>query len=1595
MIRHTFSLFLCLAALSSRSADTVTPVPFETGRQRAVVEQTELIHLGSGVVTHADLSGELIAVSSARSSHSRAGKPATRLSVGDSLPRTPWYGVSAIDIYRLKSDGSPILLATIPQQYAVQALKLDRTRLYVSDIVGVAAYDINRKDKQVKLAWKYALPYVQQIEYFESFLLLRTEECVQVVEDAGNSCILRTETTLFSKQLARSGERARLFVVGRSGDCILYVVEPSAQFTAHCDIPLFGNVLSVANYAPHQLLVLDDQFGLRLLNTQEFTRRSKRREKMRNPESFDDSRFATETFKKKYLVSELPLPPGQTVCRVFGSRVYLLDAKGKLSTVSIDPVTREFGKLQTVSELDPVAEIAGDEQEQVTVGRNGSIARLREGKVLAQLPSAVEAGAWFEQDGEVYVARGETIQKIEKATWGVEVFRATSPILDIQTVGSQVWLLSEKQLTVAQIEDGKLREIGSLAVPPQSVFLRLGAAYAAVVHGDRGLLLVDIRNPQHLQIASDCQLELPTHSEVPSKGGDNKWFSYKIRDVLLEAKRVFVVGTEVFLYNLDQLAKPDGEVTWKRQWHRPYVSGDDTIYTNKIAPLGGERYLITAYRHFEFPCSRAYVVTMNGDDFAEWRYCRLGAGSAMDAKTTDGLTAIAAGYDGLRLLQLGDTDVYLGSDLEPGEECQAVLVNNDQLYTKSGNLIRRYDYRLEQVQEETAFTFEPTGMKLPQITINDMDVTATDYQHKMGYRNRLKLVETDLSDSAGFPKNVVPQGTVAVDPKLGRIKFADGRNQEPKFLARSEHINVRLAGWRKVGKYVVAALSEQSQGFAVMDLSDPTCMKVLSLTGQPNWSTYPHTVVAERDGYAYITCNIFNCLLPVDMRDPLHPHYERMINLQTGGVPKFSCVTHYSGFFRGDRLFVPGGAGLTEIDVKDPENIQRIAVHEKTKSVHQVLDQERRAIRWLDGQLQFLDITDPANPLVFGTYDEPKDTETFQPLSTVTVDKSTYILAITGRRRKAVQKEILRVDSSDMRHPKLISKLVVAEDAASILPENGYVYVSGNRSFYVVEWREPASPRLVAKLDEPAFLGTWRYSYLDDEPRTTVVAGGEYGLDLQIELKDGNTIWMSGTAASYAVDISDPTQPKVVGSGPGFGESHWIRSDDSDIVSIGCFLRAFIDIGNPLKPRCLMEYYHGHATELGTPSNSGGMYQVGAESIWKWDRDEKTGMFRPEPGVRLPMWLGPDTQQLVNGRPACLITGGHLKTSKVGSAIFEVTPGETLIFNGNIRTVVGTDLSFTPSSFDTPDSIVTIAVVRKDGKSLWRIINQKDDGLWHPMQKGFTVPNDVTQLSLEIWVRGHAWVSDLQLLRGEENLLKNPGFDQPLDDQGLHPHWPTVQPAGQRFNENVVDDDCLYLPQGRDLLIYDLKKKGRFPVTRIAAGIHQDHDGPVNILVSLEGDRKIAYAVTYQGLVTIDVTDPYHPFRLGALSVPWLHTATMAVSRWRNCLILVPGFTSDPLTEGFYVIDISDPSRPYLRSSVSGRHHSGVACHNGYLYLGDYSQGMQIWDITNPDRPRMITDQGYQRCSQIWEIDLHGDHVLRNEVGGLELWEAPVLAAVT
>lgn len=1604
MLKHALVAVIAagwVSTFAETTARDATPVPFDTGRKKVVFEQTGLIHLGTGRVSHAALRGDVLAVSVDRAYRGETKDPVGLSTAGGSSlyspPRTRWFSLNAVDIYRLNEDSELTFITTLPLQNRVRLLQFGpRGGLLVGDTVGVTSYRIDVNRKRAWQQWTYAIAGVEQVLFLWQRVLLRSEDCIHIVEVKGNSCVLLRELTFVaSAWLSSAGLRDRYLITSEKGECSLYYTDLKGKFHFARTLPLLGDVRKTQPVSNTSALVMDRECGLRVFSMMGLTRDVRKGEYAKNPKSLDDPRFVGLDLRKQYVLGELALDGEVEDCQVFGERVVLVGEGGNVSAADLDPNTGKLGELARVEGLEQILEVAGDKDRQVAVAEDGSVFLFSAERAPARILRPIETGPWFLADDKLYVSAGASLHVVEGTGLGGEILRGEEEVLDIQTLGGRVYVLSAGSLICGGVEDGKWVTHSSLTVPQESCFFRAGPDYGAIVHGERGLILVDIRDPKQIRLASHHELEMPTHSDVPTKTKDHLTYRTDIRDVLVEKGRVFVLGTEVFVYGLDELLSADKTVKWRTMWHRPYVSADDIMNTSLIAALGDGRYLVASRRFFG-TYTRFYVLTERPDGGFDWRYSRLGGGNAWDIKVMDdGVCFMAAGQDGLRAVQFGEgaQAAYLGSEREPGTEYQAVLTNGQVAYAKCGNSIRTFKWRLEVVREQTAFTFPPPGDKPPTVLVDDVEVTSEAYKVKMGYRNRLRLVPADLSDAAGFPAVEVKQGTVAIDPRLGRLKFADGRNGEPTFVSRCEYINVGLSCWRKVGKYHLAAMSEQSQGFGVLDLSDPTRMKLVAVAGQPNWFAYPHTIVGHKDGFAYMTGNVFNTLIPVNMKDPLKPHYERMINMESGGVTKFTCPTHYSGFFRGDRLFVPCSEGLVEVDVSDPSCITRVTMHERARLIHQVFPEENRAVRWEEGRLEYLEITNVASPKVLGSYPAEGKFE-HQQGQTLTEGDRTYILATNAKRKKI----LVLIDCTDWRAPKLAAAFELPSDAVSFIARDGYVYVSGTRSFYVVDWRRAEEPKQVADLGESAFLGTWYWHFKEEKPRATVVAGGRYGSQLHVETMDGNTVWLSSNSSSYAVDVSDPTKPGVVGAGPGFGESWWIRSGESDTVMIGSYRHDFIDISNPEKPKCVMEYYAGHPLEVGWPClGDEDRYEVSRTTLKRWYQDPKDGLFRFEKDVVYPIWFGPDPDYRYCNRTLCHIAGLNLGTNStlIESDPIAVTEGERLTLKGLVRTLSYHDRLHIFDRSRTHENERTSAVdfsvrASDSDRAFLRITRDESDGVVYGLENAIGVPKGVKEVVLGVQVRGYAWLGDLQILRGEENLLKNGNFDAPLDDRGLHPGWELVKVAGG--GQGYADRRAFYLLRDNDLHIYELGGKSKLPVSKIPAQIHPTSDSPVSVYVRQEPRRKVAYVITYQGLVTIDVTDPRQPTKLGAASIPWFSGTNQYGSFHRDLFVVSQGYGSSTFTEGFYVIDVSDPATPRLRSRVTQKRHSGTVCHNGYVIVGDYNQGMQIWDLTDPDRPKMVTDQGFQRCSQIWSIDYHGNYVLRNEVGGLELWETPCRA---
>ncbi len=129
-------------------------------------------------------------------------------------------------------------------------------------------------------------------------------------------------------------------------------------------------------------------------------------------------------------------------------------------------------------------------------------------------------------------------------------------------------------------------------------------------------------------------------------------------------------------------------------------------------------------------------------------------------------------------------------------------------------------------------------------------------------------------------------------------------------------------------------------------------------------------------------------------------------------------------------------------------------------------------------------------------------------------------------------------------------------------------------------------------------------------------------------------------------------------------------------------------------------------------------------------------------------------------------------------------------------------------------------------------------------------------------------------------------------------------------------------------------------------------------------DGKTMYVSTWKGLHTYDITKPEDPQRLGFLPLP--HFENEDVDAGDGVVII----TNDP-SEGvgiIYVIDVSDPALPTVRSTIEngdiigtgalGESNTGhiANCLQGckYLWTTGTSEGISIFDLTDLDAPKFV-----------------------------------------
>jgi hypothetical protein len=116
-----------------------------------------------------------------------------------------------------------------------------------------------------------------------------------------------------------------------------------------------------------------------------------------------------------------------------------------------------------------------------------------------------------------------------------------------------------------------------------------------------------------------------------------------------------------------------------------------------------------------------------------------------------------------------------------------------------------------------------------------------------------------------------------------------------------------------------------------------------------------------------------------------------------------------------------------------------------------------------------------------------------------------------------------------------------------------------------------------------------------------------------------------------------------------------------------------------------------------------------------------------------------------------------------------------------------------------------------------------------------------------------------------------------------------------------------------------------------------------------------AYLGCAIGLQVIDISDPANPQQVGTWEardshIAWGPPYGMGVSGTTVCV-------AGPNVHGFVLIDVSNPAQPKMAGLFPGEIWSVDTCGN-YAYAADFTQGLQVVDISDPANPHRVN--GYQ-----------------------------------
>lgn len=324
-------------------------------------------------------------------------------------------------------------------------------------------------------------------------------------------------------------------------------------------------------------------------------------------------------------------------------------------------------------------------------------------------------------------------------------------------------------------------------------------------------------------------------------------------------------------------------------------------------------------------------------------------------------------------------------------------------------------------------------------------------------------------------------GHVYVADTWAGLLVIDASNPSAPRLVGSQPLSI-AAGVAVASGY--AYVADFGSGLRVVDVSDPTAPRLVSSTAAPDPEEGPVDVAVVGD-HVYVTQGRQG-LEVIDVSDPSSP--QKVAHLYMPGISRSVAVSGTHAYVTNTLL-----PGLQVVDIRDPTSPQILGSTSTPGTALGVWAADSLAyVAAAYSGLQIIDSSNPRSPTV-GSVDTVSDS-----WGVAVSGQHAYIADYSGG--------LHVIDISDPLLPRIVGSLQTANLAYDVAVVGDYVCVAEVVRLEIVDVRNPTSPQVVGSIE-------------------TLDSGGATELAV-----DGSTLYFaSSPGAMQAVDVSDPTLPRIVG----------------------------------------------------------------------------------------------------------------------------------------------------------------------------------------------------------------------------------------------------------------------------------------------------------------------------------------------------------------------------------------------------------------------------------------------------------------------------------